>query len=247
MSRRDFVDLTSDETTDIGPPRKQSLGRPASTPLTDRAKPSSHVRVEEQATRTRTPQMHSQKSTPVLTRDKSPLRKSKTTHDTPSSNHDPAASGISIAKSHTNNSRVLEAGGDVLRHGTSKHDSAQAGALRSSSPLRSPLSMDTVKDGLSHLPDDNFARKNVPPRLILRGPSGDAPLPTKGYGTRSAGFRSSDTREAEEGSSSDSRSVSRRGPTSNPINLLNREFGGESKRRINRSRLGGSFSAQLQN
>src|SRR5271155_2721315 len=173
MSRRDFVDLTSDETTDIAPPRKQSLGRPASTPLTDRGKPSSHVRVEEQALRTRTPQMHSQKSTTVLTRDKSPLRKSKTTHDTPSSNHDPATSGISIAKSHINNSRVLEAGGDVLKHGTSKHDSA----LRSSPPLRSSLSMDTAKDGLSHLPDDNFARTNVPPRLTLRGPSGDPPLP----------------------------------------------------------------------
>src|SRR5271155_3705333 len=245
MSRRDFVDLTSDETTDIAPPRKQSLGRPASTPLTDRGKPSSHVRVEEQAPRTRTPQLHSQKPTPALTRDKSPPKKSKTTHDTPSSNHDPTISGISIAKSHINNSRVLEAGGDVLRHGTSKHDLAQSGALRSLSPLRSSLSMDTAKDGLSHLPDENFARTSMPPRLTLRGPSGDAPLPTKGYGTRSAGFRSSDTREAEEGSSSDSRSISRRGPTGNPINLLNREFGGESKRRINRSRLGVSFSGQL--
>jgi hypothetical protein len=245
MSRRDFVDLTSDETTDIAPPRKQSVGRPASTPLTDRGKHSSHVRVEEQTPRTRTPQMHSQKSTPVLTRDKSPLKKSKTTHDTPSSNHDPAISGISIAKSHVNNSRVPEAGGDVLRYGTSKLDLAQSGALRSSPPLRSSLSMDTAKDDLSHFPDDNFAKTSLPPRLILRGPSGDAPLPTKGYGTRGAGFRSSDTRETEEGSSSDSRPISRRVSTGNPINLLNRELGGEPKRRINRSRLGVSFSGQL--
>ena len=189
--------------------------------------------------------MHTQKSTPVLTRDKSPLKKSKATHDTPSSNQDPAVPGISIAKSHVNKSRVPEAGGDVLRHGTSKHDLARSGALRSSSPPRSSLPMDTAKDDLSRLPDDNFARTSVTPRLTLRGPSGDAPLPTKGYGTRSAGFRSSDTHETGEGSSSDSRSMSKRVPTGNPINLLSREFGGEPKRRINRSRLGVSFSGQL--
>jgi hypothetical protein len=189
--------------------------------------------------------MHSQKSTPVLTRDKSPLKKSKATHDTPSSNHDPVSSGISIAKSHINKSRVLEAGGDVLRHGTSKHDLARSGALRSSPPPpRLSLSMDTAKDDLSHLPDDNVARTSVP-RLTLRGPSGDAPPPTKGYGTRSAGFRSSDTHDTGEGSSSESRSISKRVPTGNSMNLLNREFGGEPKRRINRTRLGVSFSGQL--
>jgi hypothetical protein len=230
------INLVSDEDTDDTLPKKKSL----STPLADRGRHATHSKVDQQPLRIRTPQT----STPSLTRDKSPFRKSNTPRDVASSSHDPVVSGNSPAKSHHNKSRTLEPGGEGIKHGTSQQGSVRQGTLISSPPLHLPLSTGTSRRSSSNSPNDTFAGTSLLPHLTLRGTSGHTPLSTKSRGTRSTGFRSSETREAEEGHSSETRSISRRAPTGTSISLLNRNVGGDSKRRINRARLGASSSGQ---
>ena len=244
MPRRDFVDLVSDEETENVVPKNKSLERPPSTPLADRGKQASHSRADQQLFRTKASLTLSQKFTPALSRDKSPHRTSNTTHDTLSSNHDPSISSSAGAKSHASKLGGFDQGGEDMSRATFKLGSARSGALRSSSPLHSFLSAATAKDDSSHSQHDNFTGTSLPPRLTLRSSSAHTHLSTESLGRRSTALRSSDRDETEDFHSLETRSTSRRAPTSPSIPLLNSNIGGALKRRISRSRLGTSSSGQ---
>ena len=245
MRRRhlpEVVDLTRDENSDNALSKNMALARPLSTLLVDRGKEPSQSRADQQLLRTRISQPLSQKSTPAPRRDTSPSRKSNTTHNTPSYKHEPVTSGSSRPGPHISKPQDLDPSGDDIRHGISKYGLATARGSGSSSPLG--LSRQTNKaEGLKVL-NNTSAGTSLPPRLTLRGPSGQSEFATQSLGRRSSAFRSSGMREADEGRLLDTRFTPRRVTTGTSTSQANTTIRGESRRRTDRSRLGASSSGQ---
>ena len=183
-------------------------------------------------------------SAPASIHDTSTPRILKISHDVLASSYDATVSGGSSVKSQTHKSKLVDPGRDGIRHETAKQRSVGPVTLRSASPIRFSPSIGAARGNSSHSPDSTLAGTSMAPHLSLRGTNGQVQLPTQSRGTRSTSLRSSDTREAEESHPSERRYTSRRAPTGTSVWLPNSKFRGDSRRRIDRARLGGSSSGQ---